>query len=208
MHSILSFCNSDWLLCCCSWLSLHICSNLKKLEWCFFFQGSTLHQNGWFNPSLKKTNFGVYNKPSRGNEKMAPTWSSSNVFFSRNFPVEIWMLWSLLKRKKRGKCVHNPPFANPDLFLRFVRLKDMGVSKNSGTPKSSILIGFSIINHPFWGTPIFGNIHMYESPMFFWWNQKHLVPAGLPCLFLPSRVEMECSTSPLSLMLCTTPWNV
>ena len=33
----------------------------------------------------------------------------------------------------------------------------MGVSKNRGTPKSSILIGFSIINHPFWGTPIFGN---------------------------------------------------
>ena len=26
--------------------------------------------------------------------------------------------------------------------------------------KSSILIGFSIINHPFWGTPIFGNTHM------------------------------------------------
>ena len=27
---------------------------------------------------------------------------------------------------------------------------EMGVSKNNGTPKSSILIGFSIINHPFW----------------------------------------------------------
>ncbi len=37
----------------------------------------------------------------------------------------------------------------------------MGVSKNNGTPKSSILIRFSIINHPFWGTPIFGNIHIY-----------------------------------------------
>ena len=37
----------------------------------------------------------------------------------------------------------------------------MDVSKNSGTPKSSILIGFSIINHPFWGTPIFGNTHMF-----------------------------------------------
>ena len=36
----------------------------------------------------------------------------------------------------------------------------MGVSKNSGTPKSSILIGFSIINHPFWGIPIFGNTHI------------------------------------------------
>ena len=34
------------------------------------------------------------------------------------------------------------------------------VSKNRGTPKSSILIGFSIINHPFGGTPIFGNTHM------------------------------------------------
>ena len=31
----------------------------------------------------------------------------------------------------------------------------MDVSENSGTPKSSILMGFSTINHPFWGTPIF-----------------------------------------------------
>ena len=36
----------------------------------------------------------------------------------------------------------------------------MGVSKNSGTPKSSILIEFSIVYHQFWGTPIFGNTHM------------------------------------------------
>ena len=37
----------------------------------------------------------------------------------------------------------------------------VSVSENSGTPKSSILIGFSIINHIFWGTPIFGNTHVY-----------------------------------------------
>ena len=36
----------------------------------------------------------------------------------------------------------------------------MGVSLNRGTPKS-ILKVFSIINHPFWGTPIFGNTHIY-----------------------------------------------
>ena len=36
----------------------------------------------------------------------------------------------------------------------------MDVSENRGTPKSSILIGFSIINHPFWDTPIFGNTHI------------------------------------------------
>ena len=40
---------------------------------------------------------------------------------------------------------------------------NMGVSKNRGTPKSSILIGFSIINHPFSGTPIFGNTHIEQG---------------------------------------------
>ena len=38
----------------------------------------------------------------------------------------------------------------------------MGVSKNNDTPKASTFRGFSIINHPFWGTPIFGNTHIRE----------------------------------------------
>ena len=40
----------------------------------------------------------------------------------------------------------------------------MGVSKNRGTPKSSILIGFSIIFTIHFGgftTPILRNIHIY-----------------------------------------------
>ena len=43
--------------------------------------------------------------------------------------------------------------------------KHVGVSKNSGTPKSSILIGFSLINHPFWGkTPYFWfNTHVSKK---------------------------------------------
>ena len=45
-------------------------------------------------------------------------------------------------------------------IVNWLLLDYMGVSKNRGTPKSSILIGFSIINHPFWGIPIFGNTHM------------------------------------------------
>ena len=44
-----------------------------------------------------------------------------------------------------------------------VDMVDMDVSENSGTSKSSILIGFSIINHPFWGTPIFGNTHIIST---------------------------------------------
>ena len=36
----------------------------------------------------------------------------------------------------------------------------LGVSENGRTPKSSIFNRVSIINHPFWGTPISGNTHL------------------------------------------------
>ena len=39
----------------------------------------------------------------------------------------------------------------------------LGISKNSGTLQSAIFIGFSIINHSFWGTPIVGNTHIVNS---------------------------------------------
>ena len=46
----------------------------------------------------------------------------------------------------------------------------MEVSKNSGTPKSSILIRFSIVNHPFWGTLVSGNTHILsiKQPCICW----------------------------------------
>ena len=54
-------------------------------------------------------------------------------------------------------------FPNQPAVSRYVI--PVGVSKNKGTPKSSILIGFSIIDHPFWGpTPIFGNTHVFKQP--------------------------------------------
>ena len=48
----------------------------------------------------------------------------------------------------------------------------VGVSKNRDTPKSSILIGCSIINPPFWDTPIFGNTHVFLVSCFW---QKFLL---------------------------------
>ena len=49
--------------------------------------------------------------------------------------------------------------------LRFHQCQEMDVSEYRGTQKSSILIGFSIIHHPFWDTPIFGNTQMsWYSP--------------------------------------------
>ena len=53
-----------------------------------------------------------------------------------------------------------PQLKTDDIAWMMGVLADVDVSQNSGTPKSSILIGFSIINHPFWGTPIFGNTHV------------------------------------------------
>jgi len=54
----------------------------------------------------------------------------------------------------------------------------LGVSKNSGkTPKSSILIGFSIINHPFWGIAIFGNTQKATASLsaFLLWSDLSLL---------------------------------
>ena len=39
----------------------------------------------------------------------------------------------------------------------------MEVSWNNGTPKSSIFMVFSTTNHPFPGSPILGNLHIYVS---------------------------------------------
>ena len=47
-------------------------------------------------------------------------------------------------------------------YIRIIH-QNMDVSANSGTPKSSFAIGFSIINHPFWGTSIFENTHIISQ---------------------------------------------
>ena len=54
------------------------------------------------------------------------------------------------------------------LFLYLICLSIyIGVSENSGTPKSSILMGFSIINHPFWGTPYFWkHPYLYNTSLY------------------------------------------
>ena len=56
---------------------------------------------------------------------------------------------------------HPTHIKNNNQLISMINSKYMDVSKNSGTPKSSILIGISIINHPFWGTPIFRNTYIY-----------------------------------------------
>jgi len=67
--------------------------------------------------------------------------------YKKKWMIKIWIISKACSTKQRPAKIGVPP--------------NRGVSKNRGTPKSSILIGFSIINHPFWGNPIFGNTHLY-----------------------------------------------
>ena len=80
----------------------------------------------------------------------------------------------------------------------------MDVSENSGTPKSSMLIGFSIINHPFWGTPIFGTTHIYPNQQIFLiaaqifeiFVSKFFLPLSSlkrTCITLPMRIQKNLS---------------
>ena len=85
------------------------------------------------------------------------------------------------------------------------------VSENSGTPQSSIFIGCSITNHPFWVTLIVGNTHvslpecsqnrtMIESHPFIFWGKGR--PMILRC---SPTINMDSTTFDLRLPRCE--WN-
>ena len=104
-------------------------------------------------------------------------------------------------------CIAPPPTKkntfNYQCCLQKVYPKYMDVSENSGTPKSSISIGFSIINHPIWGTPIFGNtqistqqaVHVDiepiagHSPIHRGWLNSHQIHDS-HTIFQPSAVKI------------------
>ena len=74
--------------------------------------------------------------------------------------------WPTLGRCHLPRIIH-PRKQNLSPENGWLEDEHSGVSENSGTPKSSILIGFSIINYPFWGTTIFGNTHSFWDGLFF-----------------------------------------
>ena len=68
----------------------------------------------------------------------------------------------------KGSLTHTIPIPLPKRIP-----EDMGVSEKSGTPKLSILIGFSIINPSIWGVPLF-----LEIPIWEWYGSR--LPYGGP----------------------------
>ena len=76
--------------------------------------------------------------------------------------MEVWIIWMGIPTSSWGE---ERSFII--IFQQLLLCSFVDVSENSGTPKSSILIGFSIINHPFWGTKIFGNTHVAHCFKYF-----------------------------------------
>ena len=79
-----------------------------------------------------------------------------------NLPIQASSLRSRIPKKPGGfwLCHGQPTWDQWGAFgLTQVGLQSMEVSSNQGTPKSSMLMGFSI-NHPFRGSFIYGNPHI------------------------------------------------
>ena len=86
-------------------------------------------------------------------------------------PIPAWNSWR--RGLMEGDDRWNPEFdQRVSRFHRVQRGEEtrmvyMAISKNrGGPPKSSILIGVSIINHPFWGTTILGNTNILPQFMY------------------------------------------
>ena len=111
-----------------------------------------------------------------------------------------WVSWILSIQIPCRKRSHIPPFTGKagtsstqkcrlgwDMWSFPGEYTYLGVSKNNGTPKSSILIGFSLINRPFGGTTIFGNTHLLAVGRVPYTNSFTSHTMVMPCLGFPRR---------------------
>ena len=100
-------------------------------------------------------------------QRVKPCWDPWDI--ARNF---VWRphhgLLKLEGMYFHSQVIHQINFSNLPIISKHHESKLM-FPKIGNPPQSSILIGFSIINHPFWGSPIFGNTQMtIPWPVFFW----------------------------------------
>ena len=97
-----------------------------------------------------------FSKTQRGS-RPRPNVSEGSIYWNRSKRSPRNRSNSMTRRGFRDQKLTDPGGPPRGLCMFVV---NMDVSENSGTPKSSILIGFSIINHPFWGATIFGNTYI------------------------------------------------
>ena len=118
---------------------------------------------------------------------ISTSWFPVFVWFIKSIYKKIlnWLLWSLALARCYGVLF----LVAPVVFWNC--RKNIWMFPKRGTSKSSILIGFSFIYHPFWGTPIFGNpaYVLFISP--FLWALVGQVWDVLICHFWKSLVQHQ-----------------
>ena len=90
------------------------------------------------------------------------------LYQNTNRFVGNWSPWARLNIEWSGKKKQSTDNWPKCIYIY------MGVSENSGTPKSSILTGFSIINHPFWEYH-----HFWKHPYIYYRKMRKSQPAVL-----------------------------
>ena len=103
-------------------------------------------------------------------------WAKSWGFVrARKPPLDVFIYIYNIKLLCFFVCGFDSPWDSSPLTY-------MGVSKDRGTPKSSILIGFSIINHPFWGYH-----YIWKHPYY-----KHRLVGIFLEFFQPPNKQIQC----------------
>ena len=97
--------------------------------------------------------------------RFSQRWYSKNGYHQNALKDEIFTIPDFLGSLAPGCArdlgvVIETAWSSDELWSSDVH---MGVSKNNGTPKSSILIGFSIINHPFWWKKNIAHTHSWKK---------------------------------------------
>ena len=150
-----------------AWLKI-MSSKKWKLNNC---KSSTLHRD-----HINVTVEYIYRERERRKKHGKNALSQAHILSPHQQPLHIFLSGEsthamLQKKPKTAPWGHHSCQSQPQVFKNYHQelwTNHMGVSKNRGTPKSSILIGVSIINHPFWGTLIFGNTHMWHPLVASW----------------------------------------
>ena len=123
--------------------------------------------------------------------------------------------------------IMKPQVSRGENSKKYLSCHQLGVSKNNDTPKSSILIGFSIINHPFWVVyhPYFwvdtqlenqgaldGHIHHFATTFHHSTNPLVIIVAKVPqrCRRWPKRNDEwkhKCKKINDAQVKVYPPWN-
>ena len=151
---------------CTAWLYSNQAATGRTLGKCSEWWGGSCHCKGYIYVLYSIYNIIIYiiyspSGPYKSNKSpQLQVANKTKDAYPLTIKLPLHLLWC---PEKKRICQSIIEVRQGGIHVTFNK-HNMAVSKNRGTPKSSILNGFSIINHPFWDTPIFGNTHIFPFP--------------------------------------------